>query len=340
MRSFRKAGTVVLIAVAVLAVLLLLDFILYPCTFVRSDVHAVTENRYDDLYLGTSHGKVNIDPTAVEAATGRTGHNMCVGGEYAVDAYYLTKLVIERGQAPQRIVYEVSPGYFVSEKEEGNNFLLFYHEFPLSGAKLAYFAGAVSPRNLRTMFFPWYEYPLSYELKHMGETVSRKWNRDYSAEIFRSETQAYHENGWLERFPTDPDTFTLSGLHEMFPADIVPENMEYLDRLITLCRENGIEFVAVTTPLPADTLTAFYEGYEALGTWFQDFFDARNVRFIDFNNDRYYPLAAHGIESFTDLDGHMNGAAAQAFSDLLGRVLEDEDAVFDRYYEEEGDAVG
>lgn len=340
MRSFKKTGIILGIAAAVVLILLLLDFLLYPSTFVRSDIHAVTTDRYDDLYLGTSHGKVNIDPASAQAANGRTAHNMCVGGEYAVDAYYIAKLVVEKGLAPRRIIYEVSPGYFVSQKEEGNNYLLFFHEFPLSRAKLAYFWDTVAGCNLRTMFFPWYEYRLSYELSHLGETVSRKWNGDYSADIFASSTQAYHPDGWLERYAVDSSGFTLGGLPEMFPEDIVPENMEYLEKLIALCAENDIEFIAVTTPLPADTLTAFYDGYDALNAYFQDFFDAQGVRFIDFNSDRYYPLAEHEAEYFTDLDGHMNSEAARAFSDLLARVIEDEDGVFEEYFENEGDVIG
>lgn len=62
----------------------------------------------------------------MEEVNGRSGHNLCVGGEYGIDAYYLTKLICEK-QQPKRIIYEVDPGYFVTEKEEGNNYLLFYH---------------------------------------------------------------------------------------------------------------------------------------------------------------------------------------------------------------------
>lgn len=78
--------------------------------------------------MGTSHGKMNIDPKTISSVTGRTGHNLCVGGEYGIDAYYLAKLLLEK-QKPERIIYEVDPGYFMTQKEEGNNYLLFYHQF-------------------------------------------------------------------------------------------------------------------------------------------------------------------------------------------------------------------
>ena len=339
MRSFRKAGIAAAVLACLLGILGLLDFLLYPCTFVRSDIHAVTTETFDDLYLGTSRGKSGIDPEAVRAVSGRTGHNLCVGGEYSRDAYYLLRLVLETGHKPQRVVYEISAGYFSTEKEEGNNDLLFFHEFPLSRAKLSYFAEAVAGTNLRSVFFPWYEYPLSYELEHLGETASKKWNGTYGAEGFRTESQEYHENGFLERFPAE-GPLSLEGVRETGPEQFVPENLEWLDRVIGLCAENGIEFAAVETPLPAETLAAFAGACEASDAFFTDYFAAHGVRFLNFNAPRYSVLADHSAACFTDGDGHMNGDAARTFSALLARVLEDEDAVFDEYYEESGGSVG
>ena len=321
MHNFKKTACAAVIAAIVLVLLLALDFALYPCTFIRNDIHAVTTETFDDIYLGTSHGKMNIDPAVIEEEAGRTGHNLCVGGEYSIDTYYMAQLITETGHRPQRIVYEVSPGYFVREKEEGNNYLLFYHEFPMTRAKLDYFRAAVAKCNLRTLFFPWYEYPLSYELEHLGETLSRKMNRDYGTDSLKTDSQEYHENGFIERYPVDPEEFSFDGMDEPWPEDILPENMAYLERLIGFCREQGIEFVAVTTPLPEDTLEEFADGYEAIDTYYADFFEGQQVRYINFNTD-YYDWADHSIECYTDLDGHMNGDAAREFSRALSAALE------------------
>ena len=341
MRSFRRflrAAVVILVAAAILVTL---DFLLYPCTFVRSDVHAVTTRTFDDLYLGTSHGKSNISPAAAEEVSGRSGYNMCVGGEYAVDAYYLAKLVLEKGHRPQRIIYEVSPAYLSREKEEGNNYLLFFHEFPLSLSRAEYFFRTVAGCNLRTLFFPWYEYPLSYELEHIGETVTRKASGDYSTESMRTGQQEYHDDGFLERYPMDPETFSFQGLQELFPEDLREDNMAWLDRLTGLCRDNGIEMVAVVTPLPGDTLDRFRDGYLALDEYFAGYFAERNIRYINFNSGVYAGLAEYGIEDYTDLDGHMNGDAARRFSRLLAGVLETDEAGAGELFEtEEEDSLG
>ena len=88
MHSSKKILKTVLILVICGILLKGLDTALYPCTFMRNDVHAVVTEQFDDIILGTSHGKMDIDPEVMEEVTGRTGHNLCVGGEYGIDAYY------------------------------------------------------------------------------------------------------------------------------------------------------------------------------------------------------------------------------------------------------------
>lgn len=252
MHNFKKfLKTITVIAVCIL-ILVMLDMALYPCTFMRNDIHAVVNNQYDDIILGTSHGMTDIDPAIMEEITGRSGHNMCVGGEYEIDAYYIAKLIAEK-QKPSRIIYEIDPGYFVSEKEEGNNYLLFYHEFPFSKSKAEYFWNSIAKCNFRTILFPWYEYSLSYELGKVKETFSQKWNRDYDISHLKSATQEYHESGFIERYPVDTSKLKMEDLKLFDKKQINTQNLEYLGKLIDFCKENGIEFVAVTTPVPIDT---------------------------------------------------------------------------------------
>ena len=320
MRSFRWIKPLLLIAV-VAGILFLLDFVLYPCTFIRNDVHEVTSETFDDVIMGTSHGKLCIDPESMEEVNGRSGHNLCVGGEYPQDSIYLLKLMIETGHKPDRIVYEVSPGYLVREKEEGNNYLLFYHEFPLSRAKLSYFVNAIAKCNFRSLFFPWYEYPLSYELSHMNETAAAKWQKDYSVDRFRTESQEYHESGFVARYAVDTSVLTTDDL-VLYPVSAVKsQNMEDIKKLASLCREEGIGFCAVTTPIPLPNLQAFAEDYNEFWDYMRAFFAEQQIPWINFNDPEHFNLFTHDITAFTDMDGHMNENAARAFSGVLAEQL-------------------
>ncbi|MDO4340429.1 MAG: hypothetical protein Q4C91_20460 [Eubacteriales bacterium] len=322
MHNFKKMIRTVCILIVSIAVFFALDYILYPCTFTRNDIHAVTSGQYDDIYMGTSHGKMDIDPQAMEAVSGRTGHNLCVGGEYSEDAYYLARLILEKGYRPSRIIYEVSPGYFTSEKEEGNNYLLFYHEFPLSRSKLEYFWDSVRDCNFRTMLFPWYEYPLSYELENIRDTVSKKWTGDFGTEDLKSDSQEYHESGFVERYPVDTESLAMTGISEFHKEDVAERNMTYLKKLIQLCRENDIEFIALVTPMPGDTLAAYAESFSEAYQYFGEFFAENEVRYINFNSDQLYPVFTHDLSAYTDYDGHLHGDAARDFSEILAQVLD------------------
>lgn len=321
MHSFKKTLSAVGIIAVLLLVLSATDTLLYPCTFMRNDIHAISNNTYDDVFVGTSHGKMNIDPDTMKDISGRTGHNLCVGGEYPVDILYMTKLMIENGHTPKRIIYEVSPGYFVREKEEGNNYLLFFHEFPLSLAKLDYFKNTVMKCDFRTLFFPWYEYDFSYEIKHIKDNVTKKLSGDYSAESFATKTQKYHESGFIERYPVDIETLEDDYAEEWFPEDIVAKNMDYLQKIIDLCKDNNIEFVAVTTPLSDRALEECNDGNAALNDYYTDYFNKAGVPYINFNYGQYYDMTEHDLTCYTDLDGHMNGEAARRFSATLAEVL-------------------
>ena len=309
------------VLIAAAAILYLLDFLLYPCTFTRLDIHAVTTQTFDDVFVGTSHGKMNIDPESMEEVTGKSGHNLCVGGEYPADIYYLTKLLIETGHAPKRLIYEAGPDYLVRQKEEGNNYLLFYHEFPMTKAKLEYFADTVMKCDFRAALFPWYEYPLKTVLGRIRKTASTKWNRDYSPDDMKSETQAYHASGFIERYPVDTSALTTAGVRQPAVAEVVPENMEYLRKVIGLCRDNGIEFKAVITPIPLTTLQEFAQGYQEMWTMLDAFFAEQDVTCLNFNDAEHFNLFTHEIMAYTDYDGHMNGDAARAFSRILAQQL-------------------
>ncbi len=198
---------------------------------------------------------------------------------------------------------------------------MFFHEFPLSVSKLAYFKDAVIKCDFRTLLFPWYEYDLSYELSHAKDNLSKKLSGDYSADSFATETQKYHESGFIERYPVDTDSLEDDYAEEWFPEDIVEKNMNDLGKIVKLCKDNNIELIAVTTPLSDSALKESNNGNSALNEYYSDYFGKADVEYINFNYGQYYDMTEHDLTCYTDLDGHMNGDAARRFSKILADVL-------------------
>ena len=69
MHNFKKIIKTIIVLAVCIALLVGLDTALYPCTFMRNDLHAVVSNQYDDIILGTSHGMTDIDPAVMEEIT-------------------------------------------------------------------------------------------------------------------------------------------------------------------------------------------------------------------------------------------------------------------------------
>lgn len=320
MRNFNRSIKISVMIVCIAAVVVLLDMALYPCTFIRNDVHTVTKQYHDDILLGSSHGKMNVDPDILAGLTGRSTHNMCAGGQYAADSYYLLKLLIEK-QKPKRIIFEADPGYLLTEKQAGDNELLFVHEFPLSAAKLEYFTVRMRESDFRSVFFPWYEYPLAYELKNWRETIRRKWENDYSVSYFAGKVQQYHENGWIEKYDADISKQKLTVPSFLTENKIHEENVSYLRDLIRLCKKENIEFVAFTAPMP-DKVLEQVAAYEAAYEKMADVFSSEEVVYWNFNTV-LYDKGCHEASYFVDLDGHMNKEGAEEFSTMLGEMLAD-----------------
>lgn len=319
MHSFKKIIRLIICMALLFLILKGVDIALYPCTFMRNDIHTVTTEQRDVIIMGTSNGKMGLDPDAMLEGTGMTGHNLCVGGEYPVDCYYMMQLILEK-QKPKTLIFELDPGYFTTEKEEGNNYLLFYHEFPMSKAKLSYFADTMMDCDFRVAMFPCYEYSLEYELSKVKDTLYQKLHHNYDVSYLKGTAQEYHENGFIERYPVAAADFKPYQPEVFTPEAVCDSNMEYMDKLIALCKENDVEFIAATMPLPATTLTENWDSFVTADRYFTDYFKEKEVKYYDFNV-AYYTSHSHSVECFTDYDGHMNGESAREFSRVFGELL-------------------
>lgn len=319
MRNFKKYIKIIVCVLICVLVINVLDLALYPCTFVRNNIHTMITEKKDVLIFGTSNGMSDLDPDYILEGTNMTGQNMCVGGEYPIDVYYLVKLAIEK-QEPKVVIFELSPGYFTTEKEKGNNYLLFYHEFPLSFAKLEYYKDAMLDCDFRSPMFAFHEYPLSYELSNIKENVYRKITKNYEVDNLRSETQEYHENGFIEKYPVDVENFPPYKKTLFSSSDVKKINMEYLGKIIKLCKENDIEFIATTMPIAATMLVNEEDSYRDAWDYFSKYFKEQDVPYYNFNRE-YYMSYEHGINNYVDYDGHMNGDSARAFSKVFGETL-------------------
>lgn len=322
MRSFKKWAAVFVIICIFVGGNELLTYLLYPYTYTRADMHHMITQEYEDLIVGTSHGKCGLDPQALAAVTGRKTLNVCQGGQYPVDSYYLVREAA-RHRKLSRVIYELDPGYWVTVPNQSADYVTFFHEMPWSRVKAEYLADKMLKGDFRNVVFPWYFYRKN--VRNIGERVEQKRSRVYKEYItkpFQSEVQTFREDGFFARHRLETDKME-EDIPSLWQAPGPREDtMEAFDRLAEFCGKENIELVVVIMPIPGVTYEKYKEHYEAAESFLEKYMTDRNVDFHCYYQKKSADIP-DALEEFADYDGHMYEETAVGFSRIFGEDITD-----------------
>ena len=98
------------------------------------------------------------------------------------------------------------------------------------------------------------------------------------------------------------------------------EDEKYFIKIAEFCRDNGIELVTVTTPLPDSTYEAGKENFDRSGQYMQKLAGEYGFSYMDYNTDRIEGLDVSD-SAYADYDGHMYAETADRFSVVLAGYL-------------------
>ena len=104
--------------------------------------------------------------------------------------------------------------------------------------------------------------------------------------------------------------------------DLNPKVQKYFQKIVKYCKDNGIELICVTTPIPPSSVVS--GAANEADTYFKQICDENNVRYIDGNLIKNEILNVSD-DDFSDWEGHMNGELAEQFSELLTDILKKDD---------------
>lgn len=323
MRNFKKWMLPLLFVAVFVGINELLNYVLYPYTYTRADVHHLAASEYEDVLVGTSHGKCGLDPQVLEEVTGHKTINVCQGGEYPLDVYYLVREAA-RNKKVSRVIYELDPGYWAVEPEQTADYITFYKEFPWSRVKLEYFKDKMLQVDFRTTLFPWYLY--RNQIGRIPEIVKQKQSdvyKNYGVEPFASQVQEYREDGFIVRHPAPGDRSAWQTAPLWRPENLRKEAVDAFEKLWKFCREEGIELDVVMMPIPQVTYEKYQKEYDAAIRYFTEFMEERQVPAFNYLDDLRSEVPRE-LEMYGDYEGHMYAETAAKFSrffaeELMGR---------------------
>lgn len=299
----------------------LLNFGLLQYNIARVNVHRITTQKYDDIFVGTSHGLSAINPKIVDQVTGRKSTNICMPDEHIIDSYFLVKEAC-RFHKPKRIIYELDPSYWSTRQNDGANSVYIYKEFPLSKVKMEYFNQKIKNMDARVTLAPWFYY--RNKISQFVDTLRMKLSepyKNYDVEPLNSGAQQYTKEGYMYQ-EANPNADKGSSNIILWNQDKILEvEKKYFLKLVNFCKEKKIELVVITTPVPQETLELYSQTFEKAHEYYNKMMEKYQVRFYDFNFIKLNGFN-RSIKGYLDYEGHMSGELGNEFSKRLGDFLQ------------------
>lgn len=309
-------------------------------SYTRVAMHEMYEQEnIDILFLGSSHAYRSIDTEIMDEAWGVNTFNGGTSSQQPVLSYYLLKEV-GRNNELSRVYMEVyydlmwdnedyqSPtaAYIVSDYMVPSwNRLQFLWD---TGGKDYLVHGLIlGRRNWESLF------DFAYLKNNLREKSSAQY-RNY--EYVKADNEEYAGKGFVySRETVEPGTFAAKEAFEPVRSEAISEkNRKYLDKIIEYCREEGIELIFYSAPVP-DFRLAGCGNYDSYIEQMERFLEGKDIPYYDFNlcSSAYLPM---DDSCFKD-DNHLNGKGAGIFSSFFAGFFEgdaDWESVFWNSYEE------
>lgn len=321
MRNSKKILFGLVFTTIIVGFTLILNYLLVPNSIVRVQLHNLRSQKYDDIFVGTSHGLSAINPEIVDEKTGRNSINLCWPDEHLIDSYYIIKEAC-RVNKPSRIIYELDSSYWSTPQNKGANAVYIYNHFPNSKVKMEYYFDKILEMDMRVTLAPWFYYRNEY--KNIPHNLTMKRSKEYQqynvSSLEMNKAQVYNQDGFLYQTvvpETDRGNLNFIMWDEKKIQDI---ELQYFKKIVKYCKEQKIELIAITTPVSRETLEKYPHVYESANRYFTQLMSTWNVEYYNFNTLSDEQLD-RSVMGYVDYEGHLSGELGNKFSAILGKIL-------------------
>ena len=284
----------------------------YPTTATYKNFYKLDRDTVDVLFLGSSHCVTSFDPQVLYDEYGITSYNLGSGAQSIMVSYYWLEEAL-RYQSPKAVVLDT--------------YMLFWYE----GQK--YFNSTESSIRMAIDPMRWSKVKWNavrdiceHDSEHsissyffINERYHNRWENLTQAD-FQFAKMYRHQD--LKGYSAIP---VRAGKEEYIPLEsgrtdekcnIHYYTVDYLEKIVNLCEEKGIELILVKTPAIMQN--------EAKYNTTLEFAKENGLAFWDLNLQEHYN--ACGFEFVQDMSGggHANVWGAQKITKYIGKLLKEQ----------------
>lgn len=338
-KSISAAAVILGIFLLLLGIVKLCNYLVVDDTdsYTRLTMHELyeMEGQVETVFLGSSHCFRAFDPMQYEDLTGERAFNLGSSSQNYDTSYYLLKEAV-RLHPVKRVYLDMYYSFFFVGKEERDlvqaNIISDYMRPSLN--KLAFILNMSSAEHYTNSLFPFRrEWRKLGDFTYLRETLEKKRQDSYrNFDPVIHEDEQYVGRGFaaslVELNPKEITWWDKFSDIDLTGDDTFPR--ESLEKIVKLCRDEGIELIFVTAP-SLDQYLEEVGPYDPAHDYIQNLADQYGVLYLDFNlcKDAYLDMRA---EDFMDVD-HLNGKGAKKVTGVLAEMATNPTSFIDEYFQ-------
>ncbi len=263
------------------------------------------DEKYDVVLAGPSHIQYGIQPEILREKFSVSACNTATAAQSVPTSYYVIKEMIRR-HTPKIVVMDLFCLFYPEEYFSVARFHQAIDNFPFGKTKIEAVEDLAKD--------DWEEFILNYMLYHgRWKTLKRE---DYMVlKEFDEEKQVLDA---VSEFEND-----FQALDKSVVYDVPQTALEYLEKIVDLCKENDVELILTVIPYRADVDNNSVTGVYQQGIYNQVELYAKEwgVEFINM----LHLLDEIGFDFKTDMAefSHLNKSGSDKVTDYWGKILKE-----------------
>ena len=282
----------------------------------------------DFFVCGASHAMRGFRPDILDQKLDVNSYNLSCSRQTMQGRYELLNLELNRNPA-KTVVLELSYDSMTRNRDEEGPEGDMYMLGKLGGfmPRIKYFFSAIRPKEYGRMYYNYIDNGVNCIKKIIHGTwtdKNTKLEKGYAAykrdddELNQDLKKIYHTRS--------------------FEETVYEPNVEYLNKIIALCKEKNVQLILVTTPLSKVTVCR-YDNLDTFREWYENIANKNGLQYYDFNLIMDKEEKLPDSSAFSDkfhLGNKGAGTFTKMFTDVLNKEAagEDTSALFYDSYSE------
>ncbi len=272
----------------------------------QEDFYAQPKKSIDMFFLGSSHSYRTFNPEIFDQALKIYSFNLGSPSQCPVTGYYVFKQALKT-QQPKVVILEMFWLTFTGQ-DQFSNASLAYDFVRSPDVRYEFFQKGFGLQGKFVLLFP------SYRFRNNVENCIRL---TIGKDLLEVDDGINKPKGFVE----STKIVTLKELNtknrfdgvKFKAGDVDYKQIQYIKKLVELCRSKGIAIDFITSPLPSVTLNKI-KNYKDIHDYINRLAENLHVSYIDGNTD--LPKGLLSDIDFSDMD-HLNKTGVKKFDDYI-----------------------